>query len=241
MTAILRRATLAVLAVASSFPCTPALAQDEPPPAERPAEPQAPPFRRGLQLGARLGYALPVGSVSSGSSGTQISNLETASVPLGVDFGVRVSPVTYLGATVSWGPGIAPNGGGACSLSNVHCAEHDVQARLEARFYFRPHASPTGWFALGAGWEVATFDQSIAGGYSVTSTYTGPIFPDMQLGVDWRSAGGDVLFGPYIGATIATFMTAGQDPTGTPVPTWVQSPPQHAWLTIGFHGSYGPF
>jgi len=61
----------------------------------------------------------------------------------------------------------------------------------------------------------------------------------MQLGVDWRS--GDVTFGPYLGATISTFMTAGQDPTSTSVPTWVQSPPQHAWHTLGFHGSYGPF
>jgi hypothetical protein len=241
MTAIFRRASLVAVTLASLLPCTRALAQEELPQSadQPPGPPEPPPFHRGLQLGARLGYSVPVGSVTPGSGGTQISNLETASVPIGVDFGVRVSPVTYLGATVSWGPGLSPNNSGACSLSNVHCSEHDAQARLEARFYLRPHANPTGWLALGAGWEVATFNQSIAGGYAVTSTYTGPIFPDMQLGVDWRS--GDILFGPYVGATISTFMTAGQDPTTSSVPTMVPSPSQHAWLTIGFHGTYGPF
>jgi hypothetical protein len=242
MHAIRRRSTGLAAALASLLASSIALAQESAPPAdEGPGAAASPAFHRGVQLGARLGYAVPVGSLRSTAGGTDISNLEAASVPIGVDLGVRVSPATYLGGTVSWGAGIAPNGAEACARSNVHCAEHDVQARVEARVYFAPEKKVTGWLAAGLGWEVATYAQSIAGGYSVTSTYSGPIFPDLQLGVDWRAAGGDVLFGPYVGMTIATFMTAGIDPAKTPAPTWVSSPPLHTWLTIGFHGSYGPF
>jgi hypothetical protein len=235
-----RRLTLLVLSIASSLPAA-ALAQDAPPSEvdDRPQPPQPPEFHPGFQIGARLGYALPTGQLGGGSFNTHVSDLETASVPVGLDAGVRLTPRLYVGGTVTWGPGITPNVGGPCSGSAVHCAEHDMQARAEARFYFAPQAASTGWFAVGVGWEVATFAQSV-GSYSATSTLTGPIFPDLELGVDVKTRSG-IALGPYIGLTVSTFVTDGVDPAAAPVATWIPNPSPHTWITLGLRGSYGPW
>lgn len=78
-------------------------------PATRP--PPADPLRvtRGVQLGVRVGYALPIGTLT-GRIPTEhalyLSDLFTASVPLGVDVGSRVSRALYLGGTFAWASGI---------------------------------------------------------------------------------------------------------------------------------------
>lgn len=236
----LRQLAFLVASIAASLP-TVALAQEAPPPdvEDRPQPPPPSDFHPGFQLGARLGYSLPTGQLGGGSFNTHLSDLETASVPVGLDAGVRLTPGLYVGGTVSWAPGITPNQGSPCKTSGVRCAEHDVQARAEARFYFAPQADSSGWFAAGVGWEVATFSQSM-GGYSATSTLTGPIFPDLELGVDIKSRGRFAL-GPYIGLAVSTFVTDGVSPAVTPVATWIPNPSPHTWITLGLRGSYGPW
>jgi hypothetical protein len=231
------RPLLFLFVSASLFAPSAALAQDGPGPDAGSAP--APEFHRGFQLGARLGYALPTGQLGGGGLSTHLSDLETASVPVGLDAGIRLSPKIYLGGTATWGPGIASNQGGPCKASNVRCAQHDVQARAEARFYFAPDAENTGWFAVGVGWEVATFAQSV-GSRSATSTLTGPIFPDLELGADLRTRS-QLAIGPYVGLTVSTFFTDGVDPSVTQVPTWVPNPSPHTWITLGVRGSYGPW
>jgi hypothetical protein len=233
-----RRLSFLAASIASSLPVTAFAEEASPQDDADQTAPSAPETRRGFQLGARLGYAFPTGQLGGGSFNTHVSDLETASVPVGLDAGLRLGPGLYVGGTVSWGPGISPNQGGPCKVSSVRCAEHDVQARAEARFYFAPQAKNTGWFAVGVGWEVATFAQS-AGSYSATSTLTGPIFPDLELGVDIASRG-RVALGPYFGLTVSTFVTDGVNPTAAPVATWIPNPSPHTWITLGLRGSYGP-
>ncbi|HEX8796730.1 MAG TPA: hypothetical protein VF765_37520 [Polyangiaceae bacterium] len=194
--------------------------------------------QRGLQLGARLGYALPTGALSNNASlSTPISQLETASVPIGIDAGYRLSPTAYLGGTVAWGPGIAPNAQGTCA-AGASCFRQDAQLRAEARFYFTPERRVTWWASAGAGWEVAAFSQSVNGN-GVTATLTGPVLADLELGFDTRRSASAV--GLYFGLSLAEFLTHGESPAATPVATWIDSPSFHAWFTLGLKGSYGPW
>jgi hypothetical protein len=239
------RFLLSVLLVTSSFAPSLASAQDEEPSPDRPAPlfapaPEAFPFHRGVLLGARLGYAWPTGMLGGTNSGlnSHLSDLETASVPVGIDAGYRFTRVFTLGGTAIWAPGITPNAGGPCKTAGVSCAEHDAQVRLDARFTFAPEAKVTGWFALGLGWEFATFSQTNSGGASVTSTLTGPIFPDVELGFDVR--GRQLAMGPYLGVTGSTFVTDGVSPSATPVSTWIHDATPHTWITIGLRATYDP-
>jgi hypothetical protein len=189
---------------------------------------------RGVQLGARLGYSLPTGTLSNGAAAsTHLSDLETASVPIGIDAGFRFSHLAYLGATVAWGPGIAPNNPATCP-PGLSCFRQDAQLRVEGRLYFDPSNTVNWWMGFGAGWEVAAFAQS-AGGSTVTATFTGPVFGDLQIGFDSRTR---PAIGPYFGLTFAEFVTEGIHPAAAPVSTWLD-PSLHVWFTLGLHGSYG--
>lgn len=196
------------------------------------------PAERGLQLGARIGYALPTGAVSGDASlSTPMSKLETASVPIGIDVGYRLSPKTYLGGTLVWGAGIAPNTPGTCP-QNASCFRQDAQLRAEARFYFAPERKVSWWASVGAGWEVAAFSQS-ANGQGITATLTGPVLADLELGFDSRRGAGGI--GPYFGFSAGEFLTHGESPAAAPVATWIDSPSVHVWFTLGLKGAYGPW
>jgi hypothetical protein len=196
------------------------------------------PAERGLQLGARLGYSLPAGNLSGASSlDTPMSHLETASVPIGIDAGYRLSPRVYLGGTFAWGAGIAPNSKGTCP-SNASCFRQDAQLRAEARFYFAPERRVSWWASVGTGWEIAAFSQS-AQGQGVTATLTGPVLADFELGFDSRREARAI--GMYVGLSLAEFLTHGQSPAEAPVPTWIDHPSPHVWFTLGLRGAYGPW
>jgi hypothetical protein len=198
------------------------------------------PVMRGLQLGVRIGYSLPTGHLGgdSGNANTALSDLETAIVPLGLDAGFRLSPQVYVGGTAAWAPGTDANAPNPCKSSAVSCSRHDVQLRAEARYYFAPHERVGGWFAVGAGWEVATFSQTVAA-TTTTATRTGPVLADFQLGFDIRSE--RTAVGLYLGVSLATFMTQGVNPASPPVPTWIHDQVFHEWITFGIRGSYGPW
>jgi hypothetical protein len=229
---LLRR--LAPLALLTWLPPASALADSS----DEPSAPDPMPVPRGLQLGARLGYSLPVGPLASNPNlSTSLSNLETATVPIGIDAGYRFSPSTYLGGTLAWGPGIAPNSQGTCGFGDS-CFRQDAQLRVDGRLYLAPDAKKGGWLGLGVGWEIAAFSDSHLG-HTITSTLTGPVFADLELGLDFRR---DALaIGPYIGVTLAEFVTEGVNPATAPVSTSISDPSIHAWVTLGLRGSYGPW
>jgi hypothetical protein len=237
------RLALATLAGGLLAAITPAAALADPEPAPldvSPFPPLAPPADRGPQLGVRLGYALPTGRLGAGtgSFSTYLSDLETATVPIGLDAGYRFTRRVYVGGTLSWGPGVPANRTNPCQSSGVHCSRLDAQLRSELRYYFAPDATVGGWFAVGIGWEVAAFAQTV-GTTTTTSTLTGPIVPDLQLGFDVR--GGSIAIGPYLGVTFAEFTTYGQDPSSPPVSMWLDPRAVHTWITLGVRGSYGPW
>jgi hypothetical protein len=221
-----------------------ALAADRDPDGDaRPDAPREPilepmPAQRGLQLGAHLAYSLPAGALSDDSSlNTSMSHLETSLVPIGVDAGYRVSPRVYVGGTLAWGAGIPPNTAGTCR-ANASCFRQDAQLRAEARYYLAPDRRVAWWASIGTGWELATFSQS-AQGQSVTATLTGPVLADFEFGFDVRRGAGGM--GPYVGLSFAEFLTHGQSPAETPVPTWIDNPSVHVLFTLGLRGDYGPW
>jgi hypothetical protein len=154
-----------------------------------------------------------------------------------LDAGYRFSPQWYVGGSIDWGPGVSPNSQKMCPTS-VSCSRQNAQLRVDARLYLAPDARVGWWVAFGAGWEVAAFAQTYQNS-TVTSTFTGPVYGDLQLGLDSRT--GAAAIGPYFGFAIAEFLTEGINPAATPVPTSIPNPGVHTWITLGLRGSYGPW
>ncbi len=194
----------------------------------------------GLQLGVRLGYSLPTGSIGGDatSAGTSLSHLETAVVPIGVDAGYRLAPRLYVGGTATWGPATAAAGPNPCSAPGVSCFRQDAQVRGELRVYLAPYGKVGWWASVGAGWEFASFAQSVRGS-TTTATLTGPVIPDFQLGFDIRRQATAVGF--YFGLSVAEFVTQGVDPAAAPESAWISDRAIHTYVTLGMRGSYGPW
>jgi hypothetical protein len=205
-------------------------------PAAATAEPEA--GARGVQLGARLACSWPMGSFGSPAEGlaSTISDQETAVVPVAVDAGYLLLRWFYLGGSLAWAPGIAPNTRGTCESSGVHCFRQDVQLLVDARLYMAPDARVTGWVSVDFGWELATFSSSV-GSSTLTATYSGPVLLDGRIGFEVRA--GSIAIAPYLGVAVGEFVTRGLNPS-PPVPTWIGTT-NHEWITLGLRGTYGPW
>jgi hypothetical protein len=190
------------------------------------------PVEQGVQVGARLGFAAPSGNLYSGSA--RMSDLDSATVPIGIDLGYRLSPGTYLGVTVAWGAGLS--GLSTTCPPPASCFKDDSQIRFEVREYLAPHGKVGWWIGAGAGWELFGFGRTV-GDSTTTATFQGPVFADVQLGVDFRK--GMFAAGPYVGMTIGEFTTEALDPAPGGEPGI--SPSVHVWLSLGMRVSYGPW
>lgn len=227
-------------ALAFADPVTSSEATSPPPPPAPPAPaPPAAPTRLShpFQLGLRLGYSLPIGPLGTQADGlgSDISDLQTAAVPIAFDAGRLVRPWFYLGGSIAWAPGTGPSStGSTCASSGVHCFRQDLQLLADARVYLAPEARVTGWMSVDAGWELATFATSVQG-TTITSTYSGPIFVDGRIG--FEAPVGAMTIAPYLGVAVGEFVTRGLNPASTPVTTWIATA-NHEWVTLGVRGSY---
>jgi hypothetical protein len=185
----------------------------------------------------RISYAVPMGPIENGRSVTHLSDLETASVPIGIDAGYRFNKRVYVGGTLAWGAGVSPNSHSTCPGADS-CFRQNAELLVDARFYLAPEAKSGWWLAFGAGWEVAAFSEGNAA-TTVTTTLTGPVLANFQLGLDVRNGLFDL--GPYLGLAIGEFLSQGTNPSATPVSTWIPNPGVHGWLSLGVRGSYGPW
>jgi hypothetical protein len=219
-----------------------ALAQSAAPAPEgaNPAQPPTPvpPVFHRVQLGLGLGYSLPIGPLGTQADrlGSDISDLETAAVPIAIDAGYFARRWLYLGGSLVWGPGSGPHStGSTCTTPGVHCFRQDAQLLAEARVYMTPAAPTRAWVSVDVGWELATFATSV-GASTLTSTYSGPILFDGRLG--FEGPVGPLTIAPYLGVAVGEFVTRGLNPSSAPVGTWIATA-NHEWVTVGVRLAYG--
>jgi hypothetical protein len=186
--------------------------------------------QRGWELGVRVAVAHPGGALGAGSQATtpKVSDVAETTVPFVLDGGYRITPHLHAGAIVAWGPAFGDDSAYcfACSF------RYDVQALADVRAYFIPNRSASPWVSYGAGWEV--LHVNFVDGES--ATYGGPIFADLEFGVELRR--GPVGVGPYVGFTIGEFLTRSLSPPAPHDPS--PKGAAHEWGVVGVRGSYGP-
>ncbi len=198
-----------------------------------------------LELGARTGVALPLGSIASGA---QVSDTLDAQIPVQIDFGFRPDPHLFLGAYGSFGFVLPASGvcqGGSCSGS-------DIRAGLEAQYHFRPAHRFDPWVGLGAGYEwlhLASWSAGTAvqdGDAVNTSTdvkvsLRGWELVNVQAGLDYAVCTG-ARVGPFVGFSLGEFENESQSYTLRGVEhasaTDIAQTALHEWLTLGVRGSF---
>jgi hypothetical protein len=201
-----------------------------------------------VELDARTGVALPLGSAVSGS---QMTDTLAAQIPIQIDLGLRPDPHLFLGAYGSYG--FVFPAGSVCQ--GASCSGDDVRVGIEAMVHFRPALRFDPWIGVGAGYEWLHFASS-ENGAEASKKLQGFELVNLQAGLDYAICQG-LRVGPFASFAIGeyahetTTWTLGQgavqpDEGGTQSAGSVlhqqsQDVPQtalHEWLTLGLRGSF---
>jgi hypothetical protein len=184
-----------------------------------------------FELGARLGFGLPLGSAASGTDfNTFISNM----VPIWVDAGVAIDDNWYVGAYFQYGVGSIPGMfASACSSPGLTCTVFD--GRIGGNVQLRTHTGRDQvWVGLGTGYEWYGIDFS-AGAPAANLRLSGWEFVNIQAGYDYL-AKPTVGVGPFVSLTVAQFKDLSTSGTGMDINQSIPSQALHEWFVFGVRG-----
>jgi hypothetical protein len=146
-----------------------------------------PPPETGIELGARLGFALPFGDLANGLSGA---------LPVWIDAGYRLHALV-LGVYGHIGPAFL--GGNCLGCTSAYALSFGA----EAQYRLAPVLGLVPWAGLGAGFAMASI--SAMGGASSSS---GVEFVNVQLGLDAPQG-----FGPFAAFSVGSYGADGKSST----------------------------
>jgi opacity protein-like surface antigen len=218
-----------------AFVAAPAFAQEAANPS--PDAPQAEAKKdSGLELGARLGYALPFGKVADMQKGN-LSDGITGQVPLILDIGYRINPNFYVGGYGQFGYGLV-NSDSCPSASGVSCSAQSYRIGVNVHYHIMPDQAFDPWVGIGTGYEWLHVSES-KGSDSAGATVRGFEIVNLQLGGDYHLAR-NATIGPFASFSIGQYSNASSSRNGTDVPgdTSIQNTALHEWLTLGVRGRF---
>jgi hypothetical protein len=214
------RAPLFAIALLSLSPlvAAPVRAQapSPPPPVDRP----------GFDLGLRLGYALPMGSVAEGSD---LSDGISGQIPLQVDALYRVNSQYAVGGYVGYGYAFVKDEG--CD-PGASCSGSVLRIGVQGTIRFPSASSFVPWVGAGFGYEWLKLKES-AGGQSATLTVKGFEFLSLQAGGEFRSSS-EFSIGPFVSLSFARYSSG--EVGG--VSGDINDPAFHEWLQFGLRGLF---
>jgi outer membrane protein W len=183
----------------------------------------------GLELGARLGYGIPMGdAVKDG----KLSDGIKSQIPIWIDAGYRIDESLFAGLYMSYG--IAqlkedcPDG--------ASCSATDIRVGLQGQYHLSPAESMDPWLGLGIGYEMAKLKVE-AGGAEASTTYSGFEFLNLQGGLDFEAAEG-VGVGPFLSFSLGQYSKAKVETPAGSVDGDIEDKAMHQWLTLGVRGTF---
>jgi hypothetical protein len=179
-----------------------------------------------FDVGASLGYAIPLGSAETGS---RVSDTTYGIVPVELDAVYRLTVGVGVGAWVRYGASIPT----LCTTAN-DCESsigRDIAVAARVRF-FLPRLGPLRLIAdAGVGYE--WFASKLTdGGATSTRAYRGPLLFTGSVASPFHLSARWTL-GPVVGATVGTFTNRSLESPAIDENAAVHGRSVHAWLSLG--------
>lgn len=203
---------------------------------------------RGVELGLRTGYAIPLGQASgSGSAtvngvtvttqGADLSQSISGHLPIWFDAGYRL-PNLYVGAYLQYGIAFIPSqaAGGTCGMSGVSCSGSDVMFGANAHYHILPAATFDPWVGAGIGYEWINVNAS-EGGVSGGEQVKGFQFFNLQAGGDYKVSP-DFGLGPFVIFGVGQLDSFSNSGAAGNASGSIPNQAMHEWLTFGIRGEY---
>jgi hypothetical protein len=205
-----------------------------------------------LEVGLRTGYGVPIGRATRDAA-TELSELVSGQVPIGVDFGARINGHVAFSLYYSYGFGLVGSylreacdlfeGSMTGATVDVSCYARSHRVGLQIGYHFFPKHDFDPWIAAGIGHEFLDFTLSTASrSGSATSTIDadGMEFINVQSGLDYR-LGEHFRAGPFLGVTMTTYGSFTRSCHGACGVAGssggdVRHGATHSWLFLGLRG-----
>ena len=187
----------------------------------------------GVEFGARVGYAIPLGDAGADryGSGVPFSTWVEHAIPIEVDLGYRFDPHVYAGVY-----------GGYSVISRADCetgdcSDHGFRVGGNVQLHPLGQVLVDPWFGLGFGYEWLSFSQRFSTGNDDRMLH-GFEFVILQTGIDFTvsSASPVIKLGPVVTFSLATFRKEAFSNAGS-----IDIDERlHEWLVLGFRARFLP-
>jgi opacity protein-like surface antigen len=191
----------------------------------------------GLELGARFGYSIPLGSVT-GAENANLSTYVSGRLPLGIDVGYRINPSFYLGGFFQYGVLFtASNATTSCGQNGISCSGHDFQLGLQAAYHPSMLGSLDPWLGVGVGYEILDFNAT-QGATSASGNFNGFQFLQLMAGADYKVQP-NLGIGPFVSFSLSQYSNEQVcQANGQCVSESISNGALHEWLTFGVRVAY---
>jgi hypothetical protein len=189
----------------------------------------------GLDLGVRLGYALPFGN-TSGSE--KLSDGISGAVPIVLEAGYRINANFTVGALFQYGIAQVKENATTMCGGAISCSGSVIRLGIEGLYNFNLDTPLTPWVGLGTGYEWMSIDISGMGASGSAGT-RGLEFLTLHAGGDYRLSQ-QLSVGPFLSFSIAQYSTVTAQLPGQPSTSAdVTDKSMHEWLQLGVRGKFG--
>jgi hypothetical protein len=187
----------------------------------------------GFDFGARLGYALPFGTIDGTD---KLSDTFSGAVPIVLEAGYRLNPNITLGALFQYG--FAQVKDDMVCTNGISCSGHVIRLGLEGIYNFNLDTPLTPWVGIGTGYEWMGVSFS-GGGASGSVSARGFEFVSLHAGGDYRMSS-QLAIGPFVSFSLAQYSHESLDVPGLGSGSMdVTDKKIHEWLQIGVRGKFG--
>jgi hypothetical protein len=170
-------------------------------PAASAPDPNAPHF----EAAVRAGFGIPLGEAFGTGSATfsnKMSDLDSYTIPIWVDVGVRLWNSLFLGVYFSYGFGGSTDAT-TCG-TDFSCSPSTMRFGGQVHWHPAGSASVDPWIGLGSGYEKLSI--GVSGAASGTLEFSGWEWATAQLGIDF-ALGSVVRIGPWVSFSIGQYGT----------------------------------
>jgi hypothetical protein len=192
----------------------------------------------GFSLGARVGWAFPIGSISAGDT---LSSNFSGMLPVVVDAGYRVGRQVYLGGSFQWAAVFVSSD--VCPR-NLTCSGNDLKVGVNVLWHFKSLMNGGGWagrfdpwVGLGIGYEWTITHLETLAGDKASETNHGIEYANLQLGTDYEVSGA-LRVGPFSSLSIAEYLWQRHNEATGSTSFTLPDRTLHFWLTVGIRGQY---
>ena len=193
----------------------------------------------GVQVGLRLGYALPMGESVKDS---KMSDGLKSAIPIQVDVGYRVIPALVIGGFFSYAPLQLKDGDQGCP-SGADCSNSQLRFGVQAHYHLMPTEKFDPWLGAGIGYELVN-SKATKGSVESSFSYGGFEFLNLQAGADYKVMP-KLGIGPYLSFALGQYSKSSAKLSGTGVADYDRSADidsdkkaMHQWLTISVRGAF---